>query len=158
MKIYCESMGRAWLLSRDGIEVEVSNHPLPKYQFEDIIEVLSTYGTNRERNLVSQYKDTNDSGLRDQIISAYNDNWCKIRSWGNFNEELIFRINSVGFNWYRQIIDFLLTHPMFKNSAITVESDKSSGSRKVYWDKISYSDAIDSKYEEVLATQIGGII
>lgn len=147
-------MGRAWLLAKDGSTIEVEKHPTPKYQFDEIVDVILSYGSASEQAIAQKYLDTEDETLAQQILSIYYNNWCKVRTWGNFNEEVTFRINSDGYDWYRVIIDFLLDHPMFKNSVITVESDKASGVRKTYWQDIPYAEAIDDSNATVLASQL----
>lgn len=154
MKIYAGFMGRAWLLAKDGSTIEVEKHPTPKYQFDEIVDVILSYGSASEQAIAQKYLDTEDETLAQQILSIYYNNWCKVRTWGNFNEEVTFRINSDGYDWYRVIIDFLLDHPMFKNSVITVESDKASGVRKTYWQDIPYAEAIDDSNATVLASQL----
>ena len=154
MKIYAGFMGRAWLLAKDGSTIEVEKHPTPKYQFDEIVDVVLSYGSASEQAIAQKYLDTEDETLAQQVLSIYYNNWCKVRTWGNFNEEVTFRINSDGYDWYRVIIDFLLDHPMFKNSVITVESDKTSGVRKTYWQDIPYAEAIDDSNATVLASQL----
>lgn len=154
MRIYAGFMGRAWLLAKDGSTIEVEKHPTPKYQFDEIVDVVLSYGNDREQAIAQNYLDTEDELLAEQVLDIYYNNWCKVRTWGNFNEEVTFRINSDGFDWYRVIVDFLIDHPMFKNSVITVESDKASGVRKTYWQDIPYAEAIDDSNAAVLASQL----
>lgn len=154
MKIYAGFMGRAWLLAKDGSTIEVEKHPTPKYQFDEIVDVVLSYGNDREQAIAQNYLDTEDELLAEQVLDIYYNNWCKVRTWGNFNEEVTFRINSDSFDWYRVIVDFLIDHPMFKNSVITVESDKASGVRKTYWQDIPYAEAIDDSNATVLASQL----
>ena len=154
MKIYAGFMGKAWLLAKDGSTIEVEKHPTPKYQFDEIVDVVLSYGNNREQAIAQNYLDTEDELLAEQVLDIYYNNWCKVRTWGNFNEEVTFRINSDSFDWYRVIVDFLIDHPMFKNSVITVESDKASGVRKTYWQDIPYAEAIDDSNATVLASQL----
>lgn len=154
MKIYCGFMGMAWLLSKDGTAISVEKHPTPKYQFDEIVEVVSTYGSDREKAIALDYYVNPTDELAGAILNIYYNNWCKVRTWGNFNEEVTFRINPDGFDWYRVIVDFLIDHPMFKNSVVTVESDKPSGVRKTFWQDIPYADAISDENSEVLASAI----
>lgn len=154
MKIYAGFMGKAWLLAKDGSTIEVEKHPTPKYQFDEIVDVVLSYGNDREQAIAQNYLDTEDELLAEQVLDIYYNNWCKVRTWGNFNEEVTFRINSDSFDWYRVIVDFLIDHPMFKNSVITVESDKASGVRKTYWQDIPYAEAIDDSNATVLASQL----
>lgn len=147
-------MGRAWLLAKDGSTIEVEKHPTPKYQFDEIVDVVLSYGNDREQAIAQNYLDTEDELPAEQVLGIYYNNWCKVRTWGNFNEEVTFRINSDSFDWYRVIVDFLINHPMFKNSVITVESDKASGISKTYWQDIPYAEAIDDSNAAVLASQL----
>ena len=145
-------MGMAWLLSRDGEEITVYKHPTPKYQFDEIVEVVATYGSDYQKQAATQYMVEPTDELYDIILNAYYENWCKVRTWGTFNDEVTFRINSNDFDWYRVIVDFLLAHSMFKNAKITVESDKVSGVKRTYWDSISYEDAISDENASVLSS------
>ena len=154
MKIYCGFMGRAWLLAKDGSTIEVDKHPTPKYQFDEIVDVVLLYGSEHEKAIAQEYLNTQSELLAEQVLAIYYENWCKVRTWGNFNEEVTFRINSESYDWYRVIVDFLIDHPMFKNSVITVESDKASGVRKTYWQDIPYADAIDDSNATVLASYL----
>lgn len=154
MKIYCNYMGRAWLLSRTGQEIRVLNHPSETFEFESIVDVISKYGSVSEQKAALQYLESPTSELKNNLLSIYNNNWCKIRTWGTFQEEVTFRITSIGYNWYDAIVDFLLRHTEFKNSEITVESDKSSGIRKTYWERVGYKSAVDSANESILASQL----
>lgn len=43
---------------------------------------------------------------------------------------------------------------MYNNSKITVESDKLDEQRRLYWNNISYQDAINPENEEVLASKL----
>lgn len=154
MKIYAGFMGRAWLLAKDGSTIEVEKHPTPKYQFDEIVDLVLSFGNDREQAIAQNYLDTEDESLAQQVLDIYYNNWCKVRTWGNFNEEITFRINSDGYDWYRVIVDFLLDHLMFKNSVVTVESDKASGVRKTYWQDIPYAEAIDDSNAAVLASHL----
>jgi hypothetical protein len=154
MKICAGFMGRAWLLAKDGSTIEVEKHPTPKYQFDEIVDVVLSFGNDREQAIAQNYLDTEDESLAQQVLDIYYNNWCKVRTWGNFNEEVTFRINSDGYDWYRVIVDFLLDHPMCKNSVVTVESDKASGVHKTYWQDIPYAEAIDDSNATVLASQL----
>lgn len=153
MKIYCSYMGRAWLLSKSGQEIPVLNHPSETFEFESVVEVVLDYGSVSEQKIASQYLESPTPELKSRLLSIYNNNWCKIRTWGTFQEEVTFRITSTGYNWYDTIVDFLLRHPEFKNSEITVEADKSSGIKKTYWERIGYKSAVDSANESILAAQ-----
>lgn len=155
MKILCNSyIGKAWLLSKSGQEIEVLNHPSATFEFESIVYVVTIYGSNSERKIADQYNKTPTESLKQQVLNIYNNNWCKVRTWGTFNDEITFRITSAGYDWYNVIIDFLLNHPEFKRSAVTVEADKSSGTKCIYWDRETYVFAIDAANETVLASKL----
>lgn len=154
MKVYCSYMGKAWLLSRDGQEISVLNHPSESFEFESIVDIITEHGSTSERAVAEKYAKTPSDALKSKILSIYNRNWCKVRTWGTFQEEVTFRITSTDYNWYRTIVNFLVNHPNFIHSSITVESDKVSGVRKIYWDSIDYKSAIDSSNERILSSQI----
>jgi hypothetical protein len=145
-------VGAAWLLSQNGAEIMVEGHPIPQYQFEQIVELIVKHGSDSQSKLALEYQLNPSDELHDKLLAIYQDGWCKVRAWGTFYDEVTFRITSTSFNWYDVIVKFLLNHPMFKNSLITVESDKSSGVRKTFWHKISYFDAISDEYSSVLAS------
>lgn len=154
MRIYCSYMGAAWLLSRTGKEISVLNHPSETFEFESVVDIINEYGSASEKKLASEYMKFPNDRLKSKLLSIYNSNWCKVRTWGTFQEEVTFRITSTNFNWYRIIVDFLLNHPNFRRSSITVESDKSSGVRKTYWSNVDYESAVDSANEAILSTQL----
>ena len=110
------------------------------------------YGSDEIKELVKEYR-TNWQHKED-ILNFYCQNWCKVRTWGTFYDEVTFRITSHGTNWYNTILQFLLNHPMYNNSRITVESDKLDGQRKIYWNNISYQEAINPENEEILASKL----
>lgn len=147
-------MNEAYLLSNRGEVIEVLNHPSDTFEFESILDVLEDSGNSRYSQLVHQYIDTNSKDIKNQILSIYDNTWCKVRVW-EYGRLVTFRITSTNtFNWYRCIVEFLLNTPSFKNSKITVESDKRTGRRRIYWDEISYEDAISPQYETILATKM----
>lgn len=147
-------MNEAYLLSIDGNEIPVECHPSIHIEedFDDICTIVNTYGGDKQKELVTQYKKISE--VKEDIIRFYCENWCKVRPWGTFCEEVTFRITSSNLNWYNTIVEFLLKHPAYSNSKITVETDKLNGVRKVYWDNVSYKDAIDPKYETILASKL----
>jgi hypothetical protein len=110
---------------------------------EEIAGLLIKHDSYKARILAEKYLSAQTDELRDQLTSYYQYNWCKVRAWGNFNEEVTFRICTGKHNWYPVIVRFLKAHPMFKNSTITVESDTSVVPKAVYWDKAPYSEAIN---------------
>ena len=147
-------MNQAYLLNIDGQEILVENHPSIHVDedFNDICSLVDMYGSDKIKELVKEYR-TNGQH-RDEILNYYCQNWCKVRTWGTFCDEVTFRIISHGTNWYNTILQFLLNHPMYSNSKIAVESDKPDEQRRLYWNNISYQDAINPENEEVLASKL----
>lgn len=147
-------LNQAYLLDIDGNVLPVENHPSIHIEsdFEDICKILESYGSDNARNLVESYKSSGNH--KEDILQYYCQNWCKVRTWGTFYEEVTFRITSKGLNWYNTILQFLLDHEEYKRSLISVESDRIEGPRKVYWDKLSYDEAVDPKNEEILASKL----
>lgn len=154
MKIYAAFMDNAYLLGIDGEVISVLNHPSADFEFESIVYVLSEYGNGMDKKLATEYTNHPTDELKAKLVAKYNDRWCKVRVWEN-GKLVTFRITSTNsYNWYGAIINFLIDHPGFKTSKITVESDKSTGVRKTYWNEISYADAISPEYETILATKL----
>lgn len=154
MKIYCSYMGKAWLLSKSGQSIEVLNHPSETFEFESVVDVIVSYGSASEKSIAKQYLEFPTEKLKNKLLDIYNNNWCKVRTWGTFQEEITFRITSAGYNWYNTIVNFLLDHPEFKRSEITVESNKSSGSKYTYWERVGYNSTVDSSNESILAASL----
>ncbi len=146
----CISIFKAWLLSRDGIAIPVYKHPNPKHQFDEILLLSKEYGDEGVKELCSEYESSPSELLYEKIASYYHQNWCKVRAWGIFNEELTFRICPNPNDWYPVIVGFLLEKPMFKQSLITVETDTQYTAKYTFWNKISYDYAVDKKNAEVL--------
>lgn len=131
---------KAWLLSYDGTEIGVIHHP---NRPEEVARLAIEYGTYEARTCAEKYLTLPTNELKEELINYYRYNWCKVRVWGNFNEEVTFRICPGEHDWYPVIANFLNTHPMFKNSKVTVESNFDAAQKAVYWDSIPYSEAID---------------
>ena len=149
MRIEFESyMWSAWLLSKYGTEIEVYKHPNENFEFDSIVDIVEQYAGSAGYELASNYKLNPSEVLKAKILDIYNNNWCKVRTWGTFGEELTFRITSNNFNWYNTIVEFLLRHPR-SNTSITVETSK-NGKYAIYWDKIPYSYAIDPENSRIL--------
>ena len=147
-------MNQAYLLSIDGETIPVENHPSIHIEedFNDICNLVETYGADKIRTVVQIYKQSGQH--KNEILDYYCQNWCKVRAWGTFYDEVTFRITSKGLNWYNTIIQFLINHHEYSKSLITVESDKLEGSKKVYWDKITYAQSIDPSNEDILASKL----
>lgn len=154
MKIYCSYMGQAWLLSQDGDLVDVLHHPSEKFEFDSIIDVIQQYGDAKIQLVVEDYMDNPTELKHAKLLDYYNNTWCKVRTWGTFQEDITFRITSTGFNWYPVIVDFLLLHPQFQNSNVTIESDRMNGARKTYINSEQYAAVIDPKNESVFASKL----
>lgn len=137
-------LNQAYLLSIDGNTIPVENHPSIHIQedFTDICNLVEKYGPDRFKTMVYEYRRSGQ--YKQQILDFYCQNWCKVRTWGTFYDEVTFRITSKDINWYNTIVGFLLHHAEYNKSQITVESDKLEGSRKVYWNKLSYIECINS--------------
>lgn len=152
MKLYTSFTGDAYLLSRDGTTISVLNHPSSDFEFESILYILSEYGDERAKKLIDKYELSPTYDLRIQILSIYDNTWCKVRDWEG-RRLVTFRITSTdSFNWYNVIVEFLINHTEYKRSYVTVEADKRTGVRKTYWDEISYEDAISPTNEIIIAT------
>lgn len=154
MRMYSSYMNRAWLLGRDGKTIDVLNHPTRDFEFESVLYVLTEYGDDHAKELVAAYKADPNDVSKEAVASYYDDHWCKVRTWGTFLEEITFRITSNGFNWYSTIIGFLLGHPGYSKSLVTVEEYPKDINSRVFWDKIDYHEATDSKNETILASML----
>ena len=155
MKLYQTFAGDAYLLCRDGAAIPVLNHPSADFEFESIVYVLSEYGDPSAKDLATQYENNPTELLKSQILNIYDNTWCKIREWEG-RRLVTFRITSTDtFNWYRVITDFLIMHTEYARSVITVESDKRTGMRKIYWDEVPYAEAISPTQEIIMATRRG---
>ena len=153
MKTFNSFAGDALLLCKDGSTISVLNHPSADFEFESILYILSEYGNNIDRELVSKYESSPNENLKSIILSIYDNTWCKVREWEG-RRLVTFRVTSTdSFDWYPVILDFLLTHSEYKKSNITVETDKRTGVYKTYWEELPYSSAILPEYERVMATK-----
>lgn len=139
-------LGDAWLLNKDGSEISVLNHPSETFEFDSIVDIIKQFGNTEEKMLATTYKNNPNPELKRKLLDIYNNNWCKVREWGTYSDEITFRITSTTFNWYNAIISFLLRHPC-PYYKITVESTKK---HKIYWNNISYKEAIDPQNEIIL--------
>lgn len=152
MNGYGSFINNAYLLGCDGRVIPVENHPLVQYEFDDIVYVLSEYGDNTTKHLALEYDSNPSEELKQALLEIYNNTWCKVREWEN-GRLVTFRIISTNsFNWYPVILKFLLDNPGYTNSNVTVESDKSTGFRKTFWEELPYTNAISPEYETILAT------
>ena len=154
MKLYQTFAGDAYLLCRDGNTISVLNHPSSDFEFDSVVYVLSEYGDPATKKLAAQYASDPSEELKVRILAIYDNNWCKVRDWEG-RRLVTFRITSTdSFNWYRIIVEFLIAHTEYKRSVVTVESDKRTGVRKVYWDEIPYDQAIAPEHETIMATKL----
>jgi hypothetical protein len=145
-------MNNAWLLDRRGNEIFVENHPSDKIN-DEVAEFVQEFGNRTAKELAGNYLQTGDEKLFKDIVTYYNENWCKVRVWGTFSTEVTFRITSTGFNWYSTIIDFLYRHKELHRCLVTVESDKPLRN-VVYWENIPVSDILDGGNEHILASAL----
>ena len=148
------SSSSAFLLGRDGSTVSVECHPLIPEESDLAITYIQYYGDEKYSNLAETYLNHPSDDLYATLISYYENNWCKVRDWGDLSQsDLTFRITSTDqFNWYRVIIDFLLSRKWSKNTTVTVE--RMHPTHKVYWDSIAYADAVDPANETILASKL----
>lgn len=153
MKLYRSFIGDAYLLCRDGSTISVLNHPSATFEFESVVYVLSEYGDDAAKALATQYLAKPTEALKQRVLTVYDNTWCKVREWEG-RSLVTFRITSTdSFNWYSVIVNYLIAHPEYKLSKITVESDKRTGSPKVYWENISYAEAVSPEHETIMATR-----
>lgn len=153
MKNFINFAGDAFLLCRDGTSISVLNHPSAYFEFESILRVIEEYGTELDRKIVENYKIDTNENTKQLILSIYDNTWCKVREWEG-RRLITFRITSTdSFDWYPVILEFLLEHPEYKNSNITVETDKRTGVRRMYWEELPYSEAISPENEMIIATK-----
>ena len=153
MNMFSESyMGSAWLLAKDGTEIEVYKHPNERIEFDSIVDLVDEYGGNIGKRVTKDYINNPTAENKTKVMNIYNDTWCKVRTWGTFGEELTFHITSSNFNWYNTIIEFLLRHKR-TNTYITVETVK-NGNSKIYWDKIPYVDAVNPDNQTILESKL----
>ena len=138
--------GEAWLLDKSGNCIEVYAHPSESFEFESIVDMVSKYSTGPDKSYCNDWKATKLEVSKEAILNIYNQNWCRVRLWKD--NKLTFRISSTYFNWYKTIVEFLLTHPYVSYANISV-SDLSG---KIYWDDMSYCYCIDSSNEEILSS------
>lgn len=136
---------KAWLLDKDSNYIDVYAHPSESFEFDSIVDIIEQYGSRLDKWNCKEYRNKPTNELKHTILYTYNQNWCKVRLW--WDNKLTFRITSADFNWYKPIIDFLLTCPFVRNTIITVENV----SGKIYWDNISYEDSIDPVNETILS-------
>ncbi|MBO4542801.1 MAG: hypothetical protein J5725_06410 [Bacteroidales bacterium] len=148
------SSSSAFLLGRDGSTVSVDCHPILPEESDTAITYILYYGDEEHRKLAEDYQNNPTEELYAALISYYENNWCKVRDWGDLTQtDLTFRITSYDkFNWYGVIIDFLLSRKWRSNTVITVERMKPT--HKVYWDSITYAEAVDPANETILATRL----
>ena len=140
-----DTFGKAWLLDRTGNYVDVFAHPSESFEFDSIVDIVSKYGSSVDKWNCDQYKQNPSDELKQAILYTYNQNWCKVRLW--WDNELTFRITSTDFNWYKPIVEFLLTCPFVRNTTITAENISGT----IYWDNVSYEDSIDPANEAILS-------
>lgn len=137
---------KAWLLDKDSNCIDVYAHPSESFEFDSVVDVVEQYGSRLDKWNCKEYRSNPTTELKQAILYTYNQNWCKVRLW--WDSKLTFRITSIDFNWYQPIINFLLTCPYAKYADITVENT----SGKIYWDNITYREAVDPANENILSS------
>ena len=108
--------GEAWLLDKSGNCIEVYAHPSESFEFESIVDIISKYGTESDKNNCEEWKSTKSETSKVAILDSYNHNWCKVRLWRD--NKLTFRIDSEDDDWNRVIEEFLHTHPHVSSAEI----------------------------------------
>ena len=148
------SLSSAFLLGRDGSTISVNCHPIIPEESDVAITYILYYGDEEHRKLAEAYQNNPTTELYDTLISYYENHWCKVRNWGDLKQtDLSFRITSTDqFNWYRVIEDFLLSRSWGSNTRVTVE--RVHPTHKVYWNGITYAEAVDPANETILATRL----
>lgn len=147
-------MNNAYLLGRDGTKIPVLNHPSADFEFDSVLRVLTEYMDDDAKELAGQYINNPSEPTKQSILKVYNNFWCKVRSWDN-DKLITFRIASSNkFSWHATIVRFLIEHPCYKNFKVTVESDKSTGINKTFWDEIPYGEALLSTYDNSIVVTI----
>jgi hypothetical protein len=140
------SFGEAWLLDKMGNCIEVYAHQSEYFEFESIVDLISRYGDESDKNNCEEWKSTKSETAKAAILYSYYQNWCRVRLWKD--DKLTFRIGSTDFNWYKTIVEFLLTHSYVGYASITV-SDLSG---RIYWDDVSYNYSINLANEKILSS------
>ena len=51
-------LGEAWLLDKNGNCIEVYAHPSESFEFESIVDIISKYGTESDKNNCEEWKST----------------------------------------------------------------------------------------------------
>ncbi len=133
-----DSFGKAWLINKSGACIDVYAHPTESFEFDSIVDIVSSYGSEQEKDICRVWKATHSDDSKASILHSYNRDWCKVRLWND--DKLTFRIAAIDTNWYQIIVDFLLSHPYVSSASISV-SDLSG---KIYWDNVSYGYCIAS--------------
>lgn len=111
-------LGSAWLLDKSGNCIEVYAHPSESFEFESIVDVISQYGSERDKANCEIWRATKSDVSKAAILDAYNQNWCRVRLWED--NKLTFRIVSSDNDWYRTIADFLTSKPHLSSADISV--------------------------------------
>ena len=108
--------GEAWLLDKSGNCIEVYAHPSESFEFESIVDIISKYGTESDKNNCEEWKSTKSETSKAAILYSYNHDWCKVRLWRD--NKLTFIIDSEDDDWNRVIGEFLRTHPYVSSAEI----------------------------------------
>lgn len=112
---------RAWLLSITGKAISVLHHPAANFEFYNIPVILLEHGSELEQEIARGFIDHPTEEQKQIVLALYHKNWCKVRVWGCFSEEVLFRIPEHNVQWKRVIADFLSEHRRFERAKITIE-------------------------------------
>ena len=83
---------RAWLLSITGKAISVLHHPAANFEFYNIPVILLEHGSELEQEIARGFIDHPTEEQKHIVLALYHKNWCKVRVWGCFSEEVLFRI------------------------------------------------------------------
>lgn len=117
-------MGRAWLLNLNGTEIEVENHPsIHCGELIEIAQLIQKYGDEEEKSIAMNYlKNSNiehQKAIAAELENIYKSKWIKVRVWGVYSDEIIFRISDVS-KANEAITQFLKRHKELQNCKITI--------------------------------------
>lgn len=113
------------------VEAMLKEIPTRPYQFIPVDFV------NNHGNELMSGKPGNIHDLCKQVCDELNQEFCRVRFGGMYNtmpnsKELIFRISSIGFNWYNLIWQFAYDMKAVANCITIVRDFEATGSNKYY--------------------------
>jgi hypothetical protein len=136
------------MLKKDGTEIAVENHPPPKIDGE-LTDFFRQFGSDFLQNPVADDSSSRFAEVTAMLEAVYEETWCKVRVWGNFSEEVTFRLISSDESWYPAIALFLQKHIELNRSLVSVYNGKN-----VVWDKLSTDYILDTANAAVLSEKL----